>query len=892
MLDRSLRPVLGWTASLIVFAVVGSLVLAGVCFNILLVGYNDYAPGDVVLASVLALVFGVSQGVLRVALRWPGGSSAYAKFLITSPWEMGKPLPLGSYHLTIGDVLMTLLAGTVPLVLRPVHPVAIVLLPLVGLLVAHSLMWWFVLMIEPAIASAWRLIYLSVGWLVLGLLPVAAMSGPHDALWMMAGLMATCMAFQWTLQLATARVLADFPWHSPMLQGSMPDEKKRRALAASGWPFQSLGPGAAKLSGLRGRRLFEWPFASSALAATLIVTIPMAVWGYGSYLSAVGRHIDLPESLFVLADDTFVEVANPLMLLPVVAVLAFAAILRCQSFGRGTRSPLSLLARLRTLRPMSWSYSRVWIEPTCVVLAVALLSWGLLNLPIPLPIISWMTLFCGFVALSCVGPDRETWRLTSTAVEATIRRPQTKRNRRRATRDRRAWQDARPDIAIQLSHTVATAILCVLCVAIFVGMEMVLQRLMRDLQHVSSYLAYARLVGVMALTTYAVFEVIRFRMPSLQPEYEQWLAMSAWVPWRPLPKGPMQPTWRDLLWLVPLTLWMGYFGDWTWHAVLTPTAALLLAWQIAMILASVIRHLTWQSLLVIASWPVMLIGLQHPLIVAATLVLGFILLQIDQRRYMLNFPAGTPWWRGKGGKHQRADAGIVEGWPWAAIAPIPETPLQWRPWREALHAAMFFSLMFVLLLPFWNAEFSDTDEVHTPFMVYVLIVAELSGLAALLQSVSFLTSTSLTTDTQLGKPSASDSDGQPRTPHPQAVSILGISYSPPLTLAGRLSLRRLLSSFDECWTLPVMSALIVIAIATIGRVAGVPVLMIIPLLVAVEIFTTSYVSHRIPYWRLLADTRFARDKRQEQQAQRTDPRKDESGDRGFKGIDTMLWQST
>lgn len=316
------------------------------------------------LAAGLALIY----GVYRSLGFHPLARKEYFKWLQTTPWRPGLPLPLGPVHLVLQDAcVVAALCGY--LLLRPVPwslwlvPVALLFGYLATLCVVlwKTGQWWVTAVLA-----------FGLGVVVFPLKPVAVTVFAAVCLYGVAlvGLRASLRAYPWE------------NWKA---------EQERRARERSakqlGWPYARL-MAPTMIPRLSYRDGF---LASVLLAWWTVVLLELYVLAYGTASAAPGL-------IFALW------------------VLPMGALGRLVIYGSGHHPPISLAGRIRTGQWIIPGFDKVFFAPLLAVVAPFVCAApylltigptvGALRVALPLMVL------VGSSILLNAGPQLDEWRLT------------------------------------------------------------------------------------------------------------------------------------------------------------------------------------------------------------------------------------------------------------------------------------------------------------------------------------------------------------------------------------------------------------------------------------------------------------------------------------------------
>lgn len=298
----------------------------------------------------------------------PVFNSGYLRWLETTPWAWGKPLPAGPAHPVVADALIVAAAGLPEWLAGDVHPIASYAVALGG----------YLLMLSPTFADtgAWGFSFPVLFGLGLAFLLCRGRPEFYGA---------AVLASYLVAMVGLRRSFRRWPWPDPPMVVYDPakgfvDERKPAPL---GWPFDRLGP----------RR--DAPPSGRDAAGRALRALVAGWWCY-----ALARVLGPAGQVFVRG----MLMANGALILSAV---------RLHTTVSGHAPPISLAGRIARLRPLIPSYDQVFLAPA-VAIFLATAGPEILDragLPPEAAIgasagLALMTLWLG-------GPDRRAWQLTA-----------------------------------------------------------------------------------------------------------------------------------------------------------------------------------------------------------------------------------------------------------------------------------------------------------------------------------------------------------------------------------------------------------------------------------------------------------------------------------------------
>ena len=321
------------------------------------------------MPAAVHLIGMLIYGVYRAAMFHPFFRPGYRRWLETTPWSWGKPLPVGPAHPTWGDAVLVAAAGLPAWLSGDVHPITSYALALAGYLLALSATF--------AKTGAWAFPFPVLFGLGLALMLCRGRPESYGAAVLasavvaMIGLRRSFRRWPWA---DVASIVYD-PTRGFFVEGKAP---------ALGWPFDRLGPRHDPPRG-RSRRS---PARSSG---------PCSPAGGFMCSSACSS----PRSQLFVRLIVAGNLANLLGIYRLVTMLS------------GYASPINLAGRIARFRPLIPSYDQVFLVPIAAFL-VALVGPGALALGgIPINVAVAVSASLALMTLWLGGPDRRTWQLTA-----------------------------------------------------------------------------------------------------------------------------------------------------------------------------------------------------------------------------------------------------------------------------------------------------------------------------------------------------------------------------------------------------------------------------------------------------------------------------------------------
>jgi len=301
-------------------------------------------------------VGGVCLALWRLAAHHPAYNMQYLRWLQTTPWEMGRPLPGGSPLPGITELILLTAAGAFAFVWLP-FPLA------VWAMAAYPLAYGFGSLTPLVYSGGDKRATHLVSLLLLATVPVVF----HQHAWVIAGFALVAFVVAWH---GVRHRLTDLPHAYPAAETNLNISGSRR--------MSSVEPGVVK------------PPTSWWDATAMSLFLACWVWAINSAVSPR----DLPFGLILLG----------LLVFPLIRVVAYA----------GNRAPpISLRDRFWLQRLIVPSYDIIFVVPLLSIFAgaglVAVGVWG----GVPAPLITGGATFAVFMILFKCGPPRQRWQLTS-----------------------------------------------------------------------------------------------------------------------------------------------------------------------------------------------------------------------------------------------------------------------------------------------------------------------------------------------------------------------------------------------------------------------------------------------------------------------------------------------
>lgn len=315
----------------------------------------------------------VSYGAFRGSAFHPAHRPKYREWLVTTPWRVGLPLPIGPLHLVVQDVLyvgiltaLSRLHADVPWSAIPgVFLFGYLFTIATGLVGTGQYRHAYVAALVLSGVLTLKSHYLAVLLILAGLYPIL-WHGVDQSLrvinfWDSESLRQLQIAFSRTTRL---------------------QEVSRTKLL--GWPFERLAP-QSDPNPIRGGWIIAVAFLAGWWSFVMLSFLPPSV-----------RRVD--------------EIVGPLAILAAV-VVGFAC-LRVARYVVGYLPPINLLGRLFTFRWIIPGYDVIFLAPLLMAALYALSLWIIVEFNVPIRLGLPITVFLEALAFLACPPSLHRWRLT------------------------------------------------------------------------------------------------------------------------------------------------------------------------------------------------------------------------------------------------------------------------------------------------------------------------------------------------------------------------------------------------------------------------------------------------------------------------------------------------
>jgi hypothetical protein len=297
-------------------AVTTAMMIEGVYLFVLLLGGQPDSTAFAGMRLFTQVISMVSFAIFRVSTFHPVNSSSYRQWLCSTPWQPGRPLPMGPVAIVPQDLVVI----AASMLLTRCLTINVLYVPIAYLATYH-------LALATVVgACGERLLAYLLGLALAATL--AVINRAEIAL-------SVCMATMLLGALGLHRSLRAYPW--PGLAeidlsqyGQTPSQKNEKRL---GWPWDILSPSPTALD--------------AHIASIDVIGVSLLV---GAFYAAAMRQLS-PEGRMV-----------PLML-HLTAGSSIPSIVRISQYLKNHWAPISLFGRLRTRRPWQQRFDVIAIAP-------------------------------------------------------------------------------------------------------------------------------------------------------------------------------------------------------------------------------------------------------------------------------------------------------------------------------------------------------------------------------------------------------------------------------------------------------------------------------------------------------------------------------------------------
>jgi hypothetical protein len=360
---RMLLPPSGYIVAYILIYLIASLpvILAGPAVN------NPAFDQTMRYPPILVHFVGLmAYGMYRAGSFHPFFRVGYRQWLETTPWTLGKPLPVGPAHLVWEDVVIVAAMGLPEWLPGDVHPLASYCVAIGGYLLSLSISfsqtgaWGYQFAVLFGVGLALRL------W------------RERPEVYASAALVSYLVGL-----IGLRRSLRHWPWVNlkPIDLNQQVNAIKATML---GWPFDKLGPRNEPPP----RPLDGWGKLFTALVA-----------GWWCYV--LEHVVPDPGGQFMMVRGAVMNIS------------LFMISIRLTTTIAGYAPPISLAGRIARFRPLIPSYDQIFLTPIAAALAVTLGPGALEHAAIPRDVAIAVCATLALMALWLGGPERQTWQLTA-----------------------------------------------------------------------------------------------------------------------------------------------------------------------------------------------------------------------------------------------------------------------------------------------------------------------------------------------------------------------------------------------------------------------------------------------------------------------------------------------
>lgn len=428
-------------------------------------------------------------GFVRVPHLHPALSPRYAAWLATTPWRNKLPLPLGPVHLVWPDMLLILCAELYAVLRLGFSPGA----ALATFLFAYSLTLSFAFL-----KTLQTQLYFAVTAFVL---PGVLLMLPHTQ-----AIAAVLMLLYLYCLIGQRRLLDAFPWQAKVAKRN------------PGWPYSRIGP------------------MQSSTQWSVYGKLVLSLWlGLASYCVF---DLSLIRAQFI--GDT----QNTLEAFPHIAtvVACAVAVIRLAVYCAAYWPPIGIKGRVFTGRLIVPGYDHVFIAPA-ILLAMSLLPEGLIEVNVAPQLAASLAIGVVVALGFLLGPSLHRWKLTGQHRIINLSVLNHSPDRTKEHIDPRNAEPPMMHIGLPLwiFRRQWGNIFLVPFWLIFFSLVSYL-----FIASEPAPLALFALLSGFAGTFYGIIRAIFF---APEGAYKRWLATSPWTPAQPLPLGPVQFVWQDMLML-------------------------------------------------------------------------------------------------------------------------------------------------------------------------------------------------------------------------------------------------------------------------------------------------------------------------------------------------------
>jgi hypothetical protein len=308
----------------------------------------------------------IAYGLYRAGSFHPFFRAGYRQWLETTPWSLGKPLPVGPAHLVWEDAVIIALMGLPEWLPGDVQPLASYCVAIGGYLMALSLTfsktgaWGYQFAVLFGVGLALRL------W------------RERPEVYASAALLSYLVGL-----IGLRRSLRHWPWAEVK-----PIDMNQQVIAIRasllGWRYDRLGP----RNDLPPGPLDGWTsFLTALIAGWWCYVIEHVIPDNGGQFMMV-RSMVMNYSLFLIT-------------------------IRLTTTIAGYSPPISVAGRLARFRPLIPSYDQIFLTPIAAALAVTIGPNALEQAGIPRDVAIAVCASLAMMALWLGGPERRTWQLTA-----------------------------------------------------------------------------------------------------------------------------------------------------------------------------------------------------------------------------------------------------------------------------------------------------------------------------------------------------------------------------------------------------------------------------------------------------------------------------------------------
>lgn len=465
--------------------------------------------------KLAVLVYCAYYGLYRGLRFHPAGQRSYWNWLRQTPWQVGRPLPLGQVTLVWQDVIVAAFATLLfasPfgwlsnewMQSRILIPLLVILL---GYLIPHSLLLM-------GYGTKWGKILVLTAWPAVILMPYLGMA-----------ILAILSIYAVILHQIKRSLAAISKIEKPF---------KYQANEDLGWQYKEL---SNKSIPKPHSLMFCWVFSI------------IAGWWIFAILDLI-----LPSSQ---PEDSLASRVLEAILF--VALGVFLPIgLRLNIYTSRYKSPHALLSRIMTGRLIIPAYDVVYLAPLAALLVGSIFFTMILRGDGYFSLNASLGFTSVLGTVLSLGPTLQRWKLTGENSLAAALTPSTSETPRTASRRQKTDGVPHSNIPIFFRSTYFTRWLFNFFAPYFLLIALIFPVLQSLIKDRDLFLVLGSIIWLIVAIHYPSRRISRFH-PIFQKNYILWLGNSPWNPGKPLPIGPAFLVWQDIAIPIGLAaLWLIY----------------------------------------------------------------------------------------------------------------------------------------------------------------------------------------------------------------------------------------------------------------------------------------------------------------------------------------------